>query len=109
MATADKVAFAESAVTVHVRRASEPNLLPDGTEVWDVESKIMLPGETMSLSEMPPYLSDAVKGGQVAGLKAMTPSQAKQRIESYNEIMGLSSPAVATEQEEDSDFPAEEI
>jgi len=109
MAIAEKVAFAETAITVHVKRASEPSLLPDGEEVWDVESKIMLPGEIMSLSEMPPYLSDAVKGGHVAGLKALTPTQAKQRTESYNEIMGLSSPAEATEQEEDSEFPPEEI
>ena len=107
----EKVAFAESVVTVHVKRMSEPGLLPDGTEGWDVESKIMRPGETMSLSVMPPYLSDAIKGGQVPGLKLMTEAQAKKRTEFLQEMMGLSSPSEAEkeEQEEDPEFPVEEI
>lgn len=110
--TTDKVAFAESAVTVHVKRVSEPGLLPDGGEAWDVESKIMLPGETLSLSEMPPYLSDAIKGGRVPGLKAMTPTQARQRVELLQELGGLSpsaGKATAEEQEDDSEFPVEEF
>lgn len=73
------VAFAESVMTIHVKRTSEPGLLPDGTEGWDVISKIMLPGDSILLSKMPPYLSDAVKNGTVPGLKALTSAQAKQR------------------------------
>ena len=80
-----KVAFAENVITVHVKRTSEPGLLPDGTEGWDVVSKIMAPGESMPLSDMPPYLSDAVKEGKVPGLKALTPAQAKKRA-TYLEI-----------------------
>lgn len=105
-----KVAFAESTVTVHVKRVSEPSLLPDGTQVWDVESKIMLPGETISLVELPPYLSNAVELGEVPGLKAMTPNQVKQRVELYQEIGMLNSPAeLVSEEQEDSEFPAEEV
>jgi len=106
-----KVAFAESAVTVHVKRVSEPSLLPDGTQVWDVESKLMLPGETIPLIELPPYLSNAVEAGSTPGLKAMTPNQVKQRVELYQELGILNSPAEPEleEQEEDSEFPAEEV
>jgi len=74
-----KVAFAENVVTVHVKRTSEPGLLPDGTEGWDVVSKNLSPGEYIPLSDIPPYLSDAVKEGKVPGLKIMTPAQAKRQ------------------------------
>ena len=110
-AVSEKVAFAENAITVHVKRMSEPGLLPDGTEAWDVESKLMRPGQTMPLSDMPPYLSDAIKEGQVPGLKAMTPAQVKKRVEFYSEMMGLNSPDESSneEQEEDPGFLAEEF
>ena len=68
--TPEKVAFAENVITVHVKRTSEPGKLPDGSEAWDVESRILTPGETLPLSELPPYLSEAVLGGKVPGLNS---------------------------------------
>lgn len=109
MANQKSLAFAESAVTVHVKLASEPGELPDGTKAWDVESKIMTPGETLPLNLMPPYLSEAIREGKVPGLVAMTHAQAKKTTEFYNAQTGLGAAYVASEeQEEDPDFPVEE-
>lgn len=106
-----KVAFAESAVVVHIARSAEPGLLPDGTEGWDVDSKVLLPGETVALSEMPPYLRNAVKKGEVPGLKLLTPAAAKRRVDTWNDLAGIASPPVALEEEfeQDSEFPIEEV
>jgi hypothetical protein len=110
-ATQEKLVLAESAVTIHVKRVSEPGLLPDGTEGWDIESKILFPGETMPLDDMPPYLSNAVKKGEVPGLKLMTPAQAKKhaaQVKAYYEGIQVP-PTSENEAEEDPEFPAEEI
>ena len=104
----EKVAFAERPVTVHVTLSSEPSTLFDGSEAWDIESKILLPGETMPLSEMPPYLRESIKLGQVPGLKAMTPAQAQKTIDAYNNAMGFNSEPEEVI-EDDPEFPAEEF
>jgi hypothetical protein len=107
MAAAKTVAFAENTVTVHVARSSEPGVLPDGSEAWDVESKILAPGMTLPLSEMPPYQSEAIKGGKVPGLIALTAAQAKRVEEAYKQQLGLGA-YISAEQESDPTFPAEE-
>ena len=107
MATAKTVAFAEIPVTIHVKRSSEPGVLPDGTEAWDVESKNMSAGQTFPLSDMPPYLSEAVKGGKVPGLVAVTEAQAKKIAKFMETNMGIGA-FVGSEQESDPNFPAQE-
>lgn len=110
MAAQKSLAFAESVVTVHLTLASEPGLLPDGTEAWDIESKIMNPGDTLPLKLMPPYLSEAVREGKVPGLIAMTQAQAKKVTEFYQSEKGLGAAYLESEeQEDDPDFPAEEF
>lgn len=107
MATAKTVAFAEIPVTVHVTRSSEPGVLPDGTEAWDVESKNMSAGQTLPLADMPPYLRDAVKGGKVPGLIAVTEAQAK-KIQNFVETqMGIG--AFVGSEDSDPNFPVEEF
>lgn len=96
------VAFAESVMTVHVKRTSGPGLLPDGTEGWDIVSKTMLPGDSILLSKMPPYLSDAIKNGSVPGLRALTSAQAKQRAKAME-----TGYVVFDEAEEESDTATE--
>ena len=108
MATAKTVAFAETPVTVHVTRASEPGLLPDGSEAWDVESKNMSAGQTLPLADMPPYLRDAIKSGKVPGLIAVTEAQAKKIAKFVETQMGIGA-FVGSEQETDPDFPTEEF
>jgi hypothetical protein len=102
------VAFAESSVTVHVKRMSEPGVLPDGSEAWDVESKVMTAGNTMPLSDMPPYLSEAILSGSAPGLVALTANQAKRVEEAYASQLGLGA-LIGAEEESDPAFPAEEI
>jgi len=105
--TAKTVAFAEEAVTVHVARNSEPGVLPDGSEAWDVESITLKPGQTMPLAEMPPYQVDLIKSGKSPGLVALTQAQAKRVEEAYAQQMGIGS-YISAEQESDPAFPAEE-
>lgn len=104
MAKTEKVAFAEAAVTVHVARSSEPGLLPDGTEAWDVESKVLAPGDILPLSQMPKYLSEAVEKGTIVGLRAMTPTAARKRAEEFNTygfLSGVTEPDDSSTQEPD--------
>jgi hypothetical protein len=108
MAAAKTVAFAETSMTVHVKRASEPGVLPDGTEAWDVESTIMSAGQTLPLSDMPPYLSEAIRKGDVPGLVAVTDAQAKKIANFMKTNMGIGA-FVGSEQESDPSFPAEEF
>jgi hypothetical protein len=108
MAASKTVAFAESVVTVHLTRTSEPGVLPDGSEAWDVESKIMQAGETLPLAVMPPYLSEAIKSGNVPGLVAITEAQAKKVSKFIDEQQTIGS-FVNDEQESDPSFPAEEV
>ena len=102
------VAFAESAVTVHVARASEPGVLPDGSEAWDVESITLKPGQTLPLAEMPPYQAELITSGKSPGLVALTQAQAKRVEEAYAQQMGIGA-YISAEQESDPDFPAEEF
>jgi len=104
----EKVAFAENVVTVHVAAVSEPGLLPDGSEAWDVESKVMVPGETLPLSSMPTYLREAIVGGKVPGLVAMTPAQAKRRVDTYNHALGIGSFPELDDEELDSEVSEDE-
>lgn len=108
-AASKSVAYALDTSTVHVKVHSAPTKSPDGSEVWDIESKMLLPGETMPLSDMPPYLSEAIKSGKVPSLRAITEAQAK-KVAKFREA-ALEAGNAFTEmeiQEDDPNFPAEE-
>ena len=108
MAASKNTAFAESAVTVHVTLASEPGQLPDGSEAWDVESKNMSRGDTLPLADMPPYLREAIKGGKVPGLIAMTETAAKKASAFYKGAGEASVFIQSEEEDNDPNFPAQE-
>lgn len=107
MAAQKSLAFAETAMSVHLKLSDEPNLLADGTQVWDIESRVISAGTTLPLKDMPPYLSEAVKEGRVPGLVAMTQAEAKKVEEFYGKQFSAS--AFASEQEDDPNFPAQEF
>lgn len=73
----NKVIFAEEAATVHIL-TGEPVDYPDGTKFEPHESRVLIPGETLSLSEVPSYLRDLVEKGEAPGLTLLTPTQAKK-------------------------------
>jgi len=109
-ATDKKVAFVERAMAVHIKRTNEPSKMPDGSEAWDIESKVFNRGETIPLDNLPPYLSEKVKAGKVPGLKALTSAQIKTRKELIDELNGLGTLAITDEgQDNNPDFPAEEL
>lgn len=106
-ATEKKVAFVERAMSVHLKRGNEPGTLPDGSEAWDVESKVFARGDSIPLKDMPPYLSEAVKAGKVPGLKALSPAEIKQRNQIIAEYEGNF--VISDEGQDDNpEFPAEE-
>jgi len=106
--TAKTVAFAEDTVTIHVARSSEPGVLPDGSEAWDVESRILTPGMTIPLSDLPPYQAELIRSGKSPGIIALTQLQAKRVEEAYKQQTGIGA-YISAEQESDPAFPAEEI
>ena len=111
MAVPDKkVAFVERAMAVHIKRGNEPGTLPDGSEAWDVESRVFNRGESIPLKDLPPYLSEAVKAGKVPGLKALSTAEIKQRAEIIAEYNQMGSFEISDEGPDNSpEFPAEEF
>lgn len=112
MPAAAKMVLVEAPTVVHIRRTDEPGLLPDGSEGWDVEARVMAPGESIPLEDIPPYLAERIEAGEVPGLKALTKRQISERAELVREISaGFSTPASfasVPDQEDDQTFPAEE-
>jgi hypothetical protein len=74
----EKVIFAEETATVHVidGDVTEEN----GQIVEPIYSKVLLPGETIGLSEVPSYLRKLVEEGKAPGLTLLTPAQAKRLV-----------------------------
>ncbi len=80
MATAtEKVIFVEEASTVHILDGDVVEQ-EDGTLFEPHYSKVMLPGETIGLAEVPSYLRKLVLEGNAPGLTLLTPTQAKRLV-----------------------------
>ncbi len=79
-ATAEKVIFVEEATTVHIIDG-DVEKDENGEVVFEPHySKVMLPGETLELAEVPSYVASAVKEGKAPGLTLLTPAQAKRLV-----------------------------
>ena len=79
-AKAEKVIFANEAVTVHLVDG-DPVLDSDGNIIQEpVTGKVMLPGETIALTDVPSYLRKLVEEGNAPGLTLLTPTQAKRLV-----------------------------
>lgn len=78
-AKAEKVIFAEDTATVHVLDGDVVEN-PDGSKFEPVTGRVLLPGETLGLSEVPSYLRELVEKGEAPGLTLLTPAQAKRLV-----------------------------
>ncbi len=86
MATAaktEKVIFAEDTATVHILDGDVVEN-PDGSVFEPVTGRVLLPGETVGLSEVPSYLRKLVEEGKAPGLTLLTPAQAKRLVNQAN-------------------------
>jgi len=83
-----KVIFSEGESTVHVKLGSSITQ-DDGTVFEAHESKLLLPGEMISLDEATDYLVELVKQGKAPGLVLIDESKAKALIEQANLVKGI--------------------
>ena len=81
MATAtEKVIFVEDATTVHILDGTVEKD-ENGKVVYEPHfSKVVLPGETLQLAEVPSYLRKSVEEGKAPGLTLLTAAQAKRLV-----------------------------
>jgi len=77
---AEKIIFAEEAVTVHfidgdVETDKDGNIVNE-----PITARVVLPGESIALDEVPSYLKKLVEEGKAPGLTLLTPTQAKRLV-----------------------------
>ena len=87
MANTDKIVFAEDEVTIHIALGEPSNM--DGNLVYPIESKILLPGETVEFDKLPKYLQEKVTAKKAPGLTLLTAKQAEEKLEERDRILGL--------------------
>ena len=75
----EKVIFAEEPATVHILDGDVVEN-EDGSLYEPHYSKVLLPGETIGLDEVPSYLRKLVEEGKAPGLSLLTPTQAKRLV-----------------------------
>lgn len=75
----EKIIFAEEATTVHILDGDVVENA-DGSKFEPHYSKVMLPGETIGLDEVPSYLRELVEKGKAPGLTLLTPAAAKRLV-----------------------------
>lgn len=73
----EKVIYSEIESTVHVN-IGEPEVLPDGKVYQAHTSKILLPGDTITLEEVPSYFVDLVNENKAPGLILIDRSEANR-------------------------------
>lgn len=74
----EKVIFAELAATVHVLSGDVEKDANGKIINEPYESRVMTPGETLQLTDVPSYLREAVEKGEAPGLTLLTPAAAKK-------------------------------
>jgi hypothetical protein len=99
-AKAEKVIFAEDAVTIHLLDGDVTEN-PDGTLVEPVSGRVMLPGETVAIAEVPSYLRKLVEEGKAPGLSLLTPTQAARLVKQAEKSKASIRDLVADDDEEE--------
>lgn len=79
MAETAKVLFADNTTTVHVKLSPDPVKDPvSGQEVFATESKVLAPGDFVSVDEVPPYMLEKATKGEAPHLTVMTEKKAQE-------------------------------
>ena len=85
--TEPQVIYSEIESTVHVLEG-DPETFPDGSIQQAHSSKILLPGETIGVDEVPSYLVDLVKEKKAPGLLLLNQSEADKLNEFAKLVRG---------------------
>lgn len=89
-----QVIIAIDATTVHLLLSPDPVVDALGNEMYNTESRVLLPGEYVGVDEVPAYLLEKVKDGTAETLQLVPEAKAKQIAEDAARIRGEA--AVAT-------------
>ena len=89
MAEALQVVFATDEVTVHTLLSPDPQENQFGDKVYHTESTVLLPGQSVPVDEVPPYLLDSIKEGTSPGLELMNKGEADELAAKAAEIRAI--------------------
>lgn len=73
--TKEQVIYSEIESTIHVI-AGDEEVFPDGTVHQPHASRVLLPGDTISLDEVPNYMLELIKEKKAPGLTILDKSEA---------------------------------
>jgi len=88
--TKEQVIYSEIESTIHVKEGDEETL-PDGTVHQAHSSRILLPGETVTLDEVPSYMVELVKEKKAPGLLLIDKAEADKLNEFAKLVNGSKS------------------
>jgi hypothetical protein len=91
LSEAKQVVFAHDEVTVHTLLSPDPVKDAFGEEVYNTESKVLLPGESVPQEEVPPYLLEKIEDGTALGVSLMPESEANELAEKAAQIRAIAS------------------
>lgn len=73
--TKEQVIYSEIESTVHVNEG-DAEVFPDGSVHQPHSSRVLLPGETLALDEVPSYMLELIKDKKTPGLVILDKSEA---------------------------------
>jgi hypothetical protein len=91
LSEAKQVVFAHDEVTMHKLLSPDPVKDAFGEEVYNTESKVLLPGESVPQEEVPPYLLKKIEEGTALGVSLMSESEANELAEKAAQIRAIAS------------------
>jgi hypothetical protein len=91
LAEAKQVVFAHDEVTVHTLLSPDPVKDAFGEEVYNTESKVLLPGQFVPEEDVPPYLLKKIEDGTALGVSLMSESEADELAEKAAQIRAIAS------------------
>jgi hypothetical protein len=94
MAETTKVIFAEDEVTIHLLMSLDPVPNAFGEDSYVTESKVLLPGESVELDRVPPYLVEKVKNGEAPGLTLVTRKRASEILKKSETLRAITEQTV---------------
>ncbi len=99
-----QVIYSEIESTIHVNEG-EAETLPDGTVYQPHSSKLLLPGDTIGVDEVPSYMVDAIKEKKAPGLLLLDQAEADKLNEFAKLVNGTKTVADFAVTTEGPDFP----
>lgn len=94
----NEVLFAEVGLNVHVLMNPKPIVDSlSGNKMYDVKGVVLAPGDTVPLSELPPYLVEDVKSGKVPGARFVSAEEAFRLNREAAQIRAIADQTIGVE------------